>query len=75
MQLGLAASLLLVLSGCITCAMWGGVDHNCGEKAAAVALTPVTVAVDAALFPVEIVAAACDHGHCCHRHRYRDHCR
>jgi hypothetical protein len=75
LQLGLAVPMLFAMSGCITCAMWNGLDHNCGERAAAVMLSPVTVAVDAAFFPVEIVAASCGQAHCGRHYRYRHCCR
>lgn len=47
--LALLAALFLPAS-CITCAMWQSAQKDDCPKAAAVALTPVTVAVDAALF-------------------------
>jgi hypothetical protein len=47
----LALPLLLSSSGCVTAAVW----EECGSTAGAVALTPVTVAVDAALIAGYVV--------------------
>ena len=46
---GLLLPLLLAAPGCLTCAMWDRPHHSKGQTAALVALTPVTLAVDAAL--------------------------
>ena len=73
--LGLAVPLLLMSSGCITCAMWRESRHDCGARAAVVALTPVTVAVDVALSPIELVAMACDDHHGGHHNQNRHRCR
>jgi hypothetical protein len=63
-----AASLALVasspLTGCLTCAMWRKLDDSKGERVAAAALTPVTVAVDVALFAGYVYLAACENGGC-----------
>lgn len=67
-----AVSLALVasapLSGCLTCAMWEKFDHSKGERVAAVVLTPVTVAVDAALIAGYVYVESCGNGGggCCH---------
>lgn len=50
----LAAALLP--SGCVTATMWDSLDHSRGERIAAVALTPVTVAIDAVLIAGEACA-------------------
>jgi hypothetical protein len=69
-----AASLALVasspLTGCLTCAMWKKLDDSKGERVAAAALTPVTVAVDVALFAGYAYVEACAKGgggSCCRR--------
>jgi hypothetical protein len=63
-----AASLALVasspLTGCLTCAMWDKLDDSKGERVAAVVLTPVTAAVDAALIAGYVYLAACENGGC-----------
>jgi hypothetical protein len=55
-------SLPLVHGGCVTAAMWEKLDDTRGERIAAVALTPVTVAIDAALLAGYACAAADGHG-------------
>ena len=60
--LALVASALL--PGCLTCAMWEKFDHSNGERAAAVVLTPVTVAVDAAFIVGYAYASSCGNGGC-----------
>jgi hypothetical protein len=55
----IALPLLLVIlallpEGCVTAAVWDRLDHSRGERIAAVALTPVTVALDAALIAGEV---------------------
>lgn len=65
-----AASLLLLTllpQGCVTAAMWDTLDRSRGERIAAVALTPVTVAIDAVLLTGEACAGSCGHGSGCHR--------
>jgi hypothetical protein len=52
-------------SGCITASMWDGVDGR-GERAAAIALTPVTFALDATLFAGWIWLECADEGSGCH---------
>ncbi len=59
-KLVLAAALLLTPTGCITAAMWDNMPDSRGGKVAAVALTPVTVALDAALFAGYVYAESCD---------------
>ena len=69
-----AASFALVastpLTGCLTCAMWEELDDSKGERVAAVALTPVTVAVDVALVAGLVYVEAYANGgggSCCRR--------
>ena len=63
-----AAALALVasapLTGCLTCAMWEKLDDSKGEKIAAAALTPVTVAVDVAVFAAHAYVEAYGSGGC-----------
>lgn len=54
--------LPLLQAGCVTAAMWEKFDDTRGERIAAVALTPVTVAIDAALLAAYACAAADGHG-------------
>lgn len=61
----------VVLDGCVTTAMWQKLDDTRGERIAAVALTPVTIAIDAALIAGYVCVTAdcngCGHGcggHC-----------
>lgn len=59
----LAASLSLAIPGCITTALWDNAnDHGC-PKPAAVALTPVTIALDVALIGGWIYLASECGGH------------
>lgn len=54
--------LVFLPAGCVTAAMWDRLDHSRGERIAAVALTPVTVALDAALIAGEVCADSGCHG-------------
>jgi hypothetical protein len=68
----LALAACALAPGCLTCAMWDRLDHTPGEKTAAVVLTPVTFAVDAALFAGYVYVEAYGNGGCtpcCHRCR------
>jgi hypothetical protein len=68
----LALAACALLPGCLTCAMWDQLDDTPGEKTAAVVLTPVTFAVDAALFAGYVYIESCGNGGCspcCHRCR------
>ena len=68
-----SASFALVasapLTGCLTCAMWEKLDDTKGKRVAAVALTPVTVAVDVAFVAGYVYLEACANGggSCCRR--------
>jgi len=67
--------LALLLPGCITCAMWDGLDRTPGQRAAAFALTPVTVALDAALLAGYVCVDSCGDGRSCGHWRGRGGCR
>jgi len=54
--------LSLLQGGCVTAALWEKLDDTRGERIAAVALTPVTVAIDVALLAGYACAAADGHG-------------
>jgi hypothetical protein len=62
--------LALLPAGCVTATMWDALDHSRGERIAAVALTPVTVAIDAALIAGEVYANSGGSGCGCHARRH-----
>jgi len=53
---------LMALPGCLTCAMWDSLDDTRSQRATAVVLTPVTFAIDAALFAGYVCVESCGHG-------------
>lgn len=65
-RLLLAIPLLLTPTSCLTAALWQEVGERDCPKAAAVALTPVTVAVDCALVVGWVWLESEGHvDHCC----------
>lgn len=52
----LLVPLALLPQGCVTAEMWDRLDRSRGGRVAAVALTPVTLAVDAAVIAVVVAA-------------------
>ena len=55
----LLVPVALLPQGCVTAEMWDRLDRSRGGRVAAVALTPVTVAVDAAVIAVVAAAYVC----------------
>jgi hypothetical protein len=66
--LSLLAPLVFALPGCLTCKMWENAGDTRGGRVTCAVLTPITVAVDAALFAGYVYAAG-QSGGCCHPHR------